>query len=534
MLNKAFKNKKGITLIALIITIIVLLILAGVTIAAITSNESTPNKAVEARQKNDIGAAKDDISLTATNAKLHGMETVYVSNGRLAENTSTTVGTEVIKAVVQKYQTNNQIGKATIEIEDFGTVENITGDATISVSTTDFEVIGTIALEDGNLTWGEIELNVPAVVDRVELNPTTLDIEQGGSGTVEVKCYNSSNNLIPTRKLTDISIAKKSGSNNITVTQDAKNKNFATITVSESETVGTGNAVITATAGGVEAITENQCTINVKKKVPLIGQYVEYNISYTDMYVSDIDTATEGNQGFTAINGWRILEPGTKSTLNGETIYTGTKIISTGVPALLRYSDDTNTNASNTWWDLSKTNANEKAASGLEHAKIETSTAGVYRGFESIIFEPKSNDLIKNKGGYIEINGITSGDLTGEVFKTSQADSVATLTESDLDTALTTLNGNTKKGSSMRNLNLFYLKNLNSGTDNFNYGSASPVYYLASYGANSAYGVKFVNHAGEVGANRGSFGVRPVVTLSSDVYIKKVGDIWKIFNVTNP
>ena len=50
-MKNLYKNHKGITLIALIITIIVLLILAGVTIAAITSNESAPNKAVEARKK---------------------------------------------------------------------------------------------------------------------------------------------------------------------------------------------------------------------------------------------------------------------------------------------------------------------------------------------------------------------------------------------------------------------------------------------------------------------------------------------------
>ena len=44
-----FKNQKGITLIALVITIIVLLILAGITIALITSQDSAPNKAAEAK-----------------------------------------------------------------------------------------------------------------------------------------------------------------------------------------------------------------------------------------------------------------------------------------------------------------------------------------------------------------------------------------------------------------------------------------------------------------------------------------------------
>lgn len=71
-MKKNFKNQKGITLIALIITIIVLLILAGVTIAAITGNESAPNKAVEARQKNEEGAELDAIKVAAISSIAEG------------------------------------------------------------------------------------------------------------------------------------------------------------------------------------------------------------------------------------------------------------------------------------------------------------------------------------------------------------------------------------------------------------------------------------------------------------------------------
>ena len=47
------RKSKGITLIALVITIIVLLILAGVTINAIVGNESTMEKAKQAREENE-------------------------------------------------------------------------------------------------------------------------------------------------------------------------------------------------------------------------------------------------------------------------------------------------------------------------------------------------------------------------------------------------------------------------------------------------------------------------------------------------
>ena len=55
-------SNKGITLIALIVTIVVLLILAGVTIANISGNESVPNQAAKQRDKAKI--AKEEQILT--------------------------------------------------------------------------------------------------------------------------------------------------------------------------------------------------------------------------------------------------------------------------------------------------------------------------------------------------------------------------------------------------------------------------------------------------------------------------------------
>ena len=58
---KNLRKSKGITLIALVITIIVLLILAGVTINAIVGNESAMEKAKEARTENEKGNELDTI-----------------------------------------------------------------------------------------------------------------------------------------------------------------------------------------------------------------------------------------------------------------------------------------------------------------------------------------------------------------------------------------------------------------------------------------------------------------------------------------
>ena len=62
------KKNKGITLIALVITIIVLLILAGVTINAIIGNESAMEKAKQAKEENDKGNELDAIKLAVTDA----------------------------------------------------------------------------------------------------------------------------------------------------------------------------------------------------------------------------------------------------------------------------------------------------------------------------------------------------------------------------------------------------------------------------------------------------------------------------------
>ena len=75
------KKEKGITLIALAVTIIVMLILAGVTIAALTSENGIVNQATSAKEKNNLAKIEEDIKLEYSNLILekqmegHGEET---------------------------------------------------------------------------------------------------------------------------------------------------------------------------------------------------------------------------------------------------------------------------------------------------------------------------------------------------------------------------------------------------------------------------------------------------------------------------
>lgn len=57
------KNEKGITLIALVITIIVLLILAGISIAMLTGDNGLLTKSKQSAAASAVAGAKDEISL---------------------------------------------------------------------------------------------------------------------------------------------------------------------------------------------------------------------------------------------------------------------------------------------------------------------------------------------------------------------------------------------------------------------------------------------------------------------------------------
>ena len=70
-MEKAIINQKeaqkGITLIALVITIIVLLILAGISIAMLSGDNGILNRAVQAKEATRGGEVQETVRLVATN-----------------------------------------------------------------------------------------------------------------------------------------------------------------------------------------------------------------------------------------------------------------------------------------------------------------------------------------------------------------------------------------------------------------------------------------------------------------------------------
>ena len=88
MLNKALKRNKGITLIALVVTIIVLLILAGISINALAGHNGILNRAIEAKESTGIAQTEEAIKVAIMEAATKGLGTITDANLKEALNSA--------------------------------------------------------------------------------------------------------------------------------------------------------------------------------------------------------------------------------------------------------------------------------------------------------------------------------------------------------------------------------------------------------------------------------------------------------------
>ena len=104
------RGKKGITLIALVITIIVLLILAGVTIATLTGDNGILTRASEAKEENIEAQEKEKINLAWQSITIkrqadnisapvsdEELKNQLIADGENANNIEVTGGTGLLK-----------------------------------------------------------------------------------------------------------------------------------------------------------------------------------------------------------------------------------------------------------------------------------------------------------------------------------------------------------------------------------------------------------------------------------------------------
>ena len=86
MLKETLKRNKGITLIALVVTIIVLLILAGISIAMLTGQNGILNRASEAQEKTGTAQTEELVKLSVTDAITQGLGELTDVNLKTALN----------------------------------------------------------------------------------------------------------------------------------------------------------------------------------------------------------------------------------------------------------------------------------------------------------------------------------------------------------------------------------------------------------------------------------------------------------------
>lgn len=107
------KNINGITLVALVITIVILLILAGISINAISQNGGIIENTQKARESTQIATIKEAVNMKLMELQESGNEITTEELEKIVKNSNA----EVIKNEVGNI-TDIKIGKSTIKIEE--------------------------------------------------------------------------------------------------------------------------------------------------------------------------------------------------------------------------------------------------------------------------------------------------------------------------------------------------------------------------------------------------------------------------------
>ena len=149
---KNTKEQKGITLIALVVTIIVLLILAGVSIAMLTGENGIMSKAATASWKSKLGDAEDIVALDVSDAMSKYFIHAYVDENETESKTFT----DIDKAISAGCET----AKAELGTGYNVTASTTSGSGKITITYTSnsktYEVEGTVSTNNTKVQWGKM------------------------------------------------------------------------------------------------------------------------------------------------------------------------------------------------------------------------------------------------------------------------------------------------------------------------------------------------------------------------------------------
>ena len=208
MKTKELKRNKGITLIALVITIIVLLVLAGVTIATLTGENGILTKATEASKKTGQASAEEQVQLEVTasigtdgkintgdlNDNLGNIEGLThegetIENNPIDSLPATVVvdGNNVIiredgSVVVSEWtQTGYEItnGEITVKVGDY-VLNYDEGTGSTQIETTESGHTEQQTLTTENLGWRILGIGENGGLELISDNPTTATLTLSG------------------------------------------------------------------------------------------------------------------------------------------------------------------------------------------------------------------------------------------------------------------------------------------------------------------------------------------------------------------
>ena len=531
MLKKTLKRNKGITLIALVVTIIVLLILAGISINMLMGQNGILNRAQEAKSKTEKESAREELELAITSL---GMD--YHINGQGGTfrdyifsheaDLKKELGSDDV--TLNKDENTITYKQNIFTVNEDGSIEAVDGIALTDTKKT-LQIVDGTAEEatitanlinlDGSITWSS---NKPSIVTVIG-NGTTATIKaisegtatitascSGKSATCEVTVKNvktaTSLNVDSTAEVEEGSTITLTATQNGTedITWESKDTTKATVTAS-----GENNKVATITGvakGTVEIVAktknlEAKCTLTVNGESYMENvEYVEYDVSYTDIYTQ---------KAYSKTTGWRMLH----KKDNGNGTY-DIDIISTGIPAGLNYYYRDVASAP---WAGKDKQLTDYATTyyGTAGDNNVIAAAGLLNNFASIKFKGNSSSD-HNLGYYTKITKgsteYTGGEIDGSVFIARTGAKVRSVMHTDVEGVSNKISSSSdiQAKTSADTTGLFKLNGYTPDPHPYNSGE----YWLASPDKNSSAHVYFVTYDGIVASNITNLGVRPVVSMS--------------------
>ena len=286
-LKERVNGKNGITLIALVITIIVLLILAGVTIATLTGDNGILTKAQSAKEKNAQKTVEEQINLAVQASRIN--EGLVIDKDIL-EQELTNNGIEITKSENDELPWTVKKDGYVYTISENGEVKEKEG---IAITTGDIEILkgsterkkvsaqilsgetGTIKWEHtGNITLSATEGNEVTV--NVNSNANAGDIATI-TARIDGKTYQDSINVKIVAQVTsvtaekiEVSIGDKKKIEKIT----AMPENAEGIEVTSYVSQDTTKVTVDEKTGEVTGVQEGETTVTISAKGKLSGAVV--------------------------------------------------------------------------------------------------------------------------------------------------------------------------------------------------------------------------------------------------------------------